>query len=103
MVSRAVRAHVPRDRQALPISRDLQLVLGAMTGLVGVPQRLQQHRAPGRIGRGRDDRRLVMIASRFRRSQIQELHGIAQAHGTSIAAIVRVIVGNYLEQRRSND
>lgn len=72
-----------------------------MSGLVGVPQRLQQRRSPGRIGRGRDDQRLVMIACRFSRRQFQELHGIAQAHGTSVASIVRVVVSNYLSERNA--
>lgn len=62
--------------------------------------RLFQRRQPANIGKGKFVGRTLAIAVRFEPGQRDALADLALEHETSIAAIVRAAVDQYLEQRK---
>lgn len=61
--------------------------------------RLFQRRRNARLGTGKYCGRTSAIAIRFEPRHLAQLQAISAAHETSIAAIVRTAVAEYLEQR----
>lgn len=62
-------------------------------------ERLFQRRAPAHAGKGKFVGRTLAIAVRFRPRQRDAIHELAVAHETSVAAIVRTAVDDYLERK----
>lgn len=68
-----------------------------MTAILGTA--LMKRRSPANAGKGVFVGRTLAIAVRFRPRQRDALAELAIEQGTSVAAIVRLAVDSYLEQK----